>query len=71
VQLTVQQILKASPRLDARNLAAVEFSCAAVVDESLDEVEVNALPRLHEGPFDPGHGEQDRAEVIRNGEQHL
>jgi hypothetical protein len=29
-----------------------------VVDETLDEIEVNAPPRPREGPFDPGHAEQ-------------
>ena len=44
--------------MDARDLAAVESPCLIVVDENLDEIEVNALPRLREGPFDLGHAEQ-------------
>ena len=35
--------------MDVRDLAAVESPCPVVVDEDLDEVEVNAPPRLHEG----------------------
>ena len=44
--------------MDVRDLAAVESPCLIVVDENLDEIEVNALPRLREGPFDLGHAEQ-------------
>ena len=44
--------------MDARDLAGVESPCAMVVNENLDEVEIDALRRLRDGPFDPAHAEQ-------------
>jgi hypothetical protein len=43
-------------------LRPFESACIIVVDENLDEVEVNAPPRLRERPFDPGYAEH----TVRN-----